>query len=125
MVHIDLACSFQYACSNWYGKPVWLTVILVAGIGFVNYVLWKIYGTRGVEVAGFLGGLVNSSVVVTELAKRVHETQGHLADVAYRGIILATAAMMVRNVVLLAILYPQLRALSQLRWRGLEQCSHP
>ena len=88
-------------------QSVWLTVILVAGIGFVNYVLWKIYGTRGVGVASFLGGLVNSSVAVVELSKRVYETQGGLADVAYRGIILATAAMVVRNAVLLLILSPQ------------------
>ena len=88
-------------------REAWLTVILVAGIGFVNYVLWKLYGTRGIELASFLGGLVNSSVAVVELAKRVHETQGRLADVAYRGIILATAAMVVRNALLLTILSPQ------------------
>lgn len=88
-------------------QSVWLTVILVAGIGFINYVLWKIYGTRGIEVASFLGGLVNSSVAVIELSKRVYETQGRLADVAYRGIMLATAAMVVRNAVLLLILSPQ------------------
>ena len=88
-------------------REAWLTVILVAGIGFVNYVLWKLYGTRGIELASFLGGLVNSSVAVVELAKRVHETQGRLVDVAYRGIILATAAMVVRNALLLTILSPQ------------------
>ena len=87
-------------------REAWLTVILVAGIGFVNYVLWKMYGTRGMHVASFLGGLVNSSVAVIELAKRVYETQGRLCEVAYQGIILATAAMVVRNAVLLAILSP-------------------
>ncbi|MBH8572245.1 MgtC/SapB family protein [Nostocaceae cyanobacterium CENA369] len=87
-------------------REAWLTVILVAGIGFVNYVLWKIYGTRGIQVASFLGGLVNSSVAVVELAKRVHETQGRLNEVAYRGIVLATIAMVLRNAVLLAILSP-------------------
>ncbi|MBV9386276.1 MAG: MgtC/SapB family protein [Chroococcidiopsidaceae cyanobacterium CP_BM_ER_R8_30] len=87
-------------------QEIWLTVILVAGIGFVNYVLWKMYGARGIELTGFLGGLVNSSVAVIELAKRVRETEGRLAEVAYRGIILATAAMLVRNTVLLAILSP-------------------
>ncbi|MDF5732451.1 MAG: DUF4010 domain-containing protein [Rhizonema sp. PD38] len=87
-------------------REAWLTVILVAGIGFVNYILWKIYGTRGIQVAGFLGGLLNSSVAVVELAKRVYETQGRLCEVAYQGIILATAAMVVRNAVLLTILSP-------------------
>lgn len=82
-------------------------VILIAGIGFVNYILWKIYGTRGIELTGFLAGLVNSSVTVSELTHRVKESDGQLADVGYRGIILATAAMFLRNAVLLAILAPK------------------
>lgn len=83
-----------------------ITVILIAGIGFVNYILWKIYGTRGIELTGFLGGLVNSTVAVSELAARVKESDGQLAAVAYRGSLLATAAMLVRNTVILALLAP-------------------
>ncbi len=82
----------------------WLTIILIAAIGFANYVLLKGYGRRGVELAGFLGGLVNSTVTVSELAERVRETGGRLATVAYRGVLLATAAMIVRNAVLLGVL---------------------
>lgn len=87
-------------------RDAFLTVILIAGIGFINYILWKIYGTRGIELTGFLGGLVNSTVTVSELAARVHDTDGQLADVAYRGSLLATAAMVVRNMAILAILAP-------------------
>lgn len=85
-------------------RAAWVTVILIAGIGFANYLLLKIYGARGIELTGFLGGLVNSSVTVSELARRVRETQGHLTEAAYRGVLLATAAMVVRNAFLLAIL---------------------
>jgi uncharacterized membrane protein (DUF4010 family) len=85
-------------------RAAWLTVILIAAIGFANYILLKLYGTRGVEVAGFLGGLVNSTVTVTELASRARETSGRLADVIYRGVLLSTAAMALRNALLLAIL---------------------
>lgn len=87
-------------------RAAWITVILIAGIGFVNYILWKIFGARGVEVGGFLGGLVNSSVTVSELAARVRETHGSLATVAARSILLATAAMLIRNSVLLGLLAP-------------------
>ncbi len=87
-------------------RAAWLTVLLIAGIGFVNYVLWKVYGARGAELAGFLGGLVNSSVAVSELAARVRETNGRSFNAAYRGILLATGAMVIRNAVLLAILAP-------------------
>jgi uncharacterized membrane protein (DUF4010 family) len=87
-------------------RQAWLTVLLIAGIGFVNYVLWKIYGARGVELAAFLGGLVNSRIAIVDLAGRIDETQGRTADAAYRGILLATAAMLVRNAVVLGILAP-------------------
>src|SRR5438105_5742730 len=56
------------------------------------------------EVAGFLGGLVNSTVTVTELAARTRDTGGRLTDVAYRGVLLPTAAMAARNAVLVGIL---------------------
>lgn len=85
-------------------RAAWVTVILIAAMGFVNYLLLKLFGTRGVEVTGFLGGLVNSTVTVTELSNRVRETEGRLQDVAYRGVLLATAAMALRNAVLLGLL---------------------
>lgn len=96
-----------------------ITVILIAGIGFVNYILWKIYGTRGIELTGFLAGLVNSTVAVGELAARVRDADGHLADVAYRGSVLATAAMVVRNGVLLALLAPRALAAAALAHVGM------
>lgn len=85
-------------------RTAWVTVILIAGIGFINYVLWKLYGARGVMMAGFLGGLVNSSVTVIELASRTKDKD--TASIAYRGILLATAAMIVRNAGLLFMLAP-------------------
>lgn len=85
-------------------RAAWVTVILIAGIGFINYVLWKLYGARGVVMAGFLGGLVNSSVTVNELASRVKDSD--TVSVAYRGILLATAAMIIRNAGLLFMLAP-------------------
>jgi uncharacterized membrane protein (DUF4010 family) len=87
-------------------RAAWVTIILIASIGFANYVLLKLYGARGIELTGFLGGLVNSTVTVAELAGRVRETP-ELAGVAYRGVMIATAAMAVRNGVLLAILAPR------------------
>jgi uncharacterized membrane protein (DUF4010 family) len=59
-----------------------------------------------VALTGFLGGLVNSTVTVTELAGRVRDNGAGLVAMAYQGVLLSTAAMMVRNVVLLVILAP-------------------
>ncbi|MBK7249795.1 MAG: MgtC/SapB family protein [Gammaproteobacteria bacterium] len=87
-------------------RAAWITVILIASIGFVNYILWKLYGTRGTELSGFFGGLVNSNFTVIEMATRVRESQGRFAAPAYRGILIAIAAMVVRNATLLLILAP-------------------
>jgi uncharacterized membrane protein (DUF4010 family) len=94
-------------------RDAWMTVILIAALGFVNYLLWKRYGARGIVFTGLLGGLVNSTVAMTELAARLRalpdagETSARMADLAYRGVLLATAAMLVRNALLLGILAPR------------------
>jgi len=85
-------------------RAVWFTVILIAAIGFVNYLLWKAYGARGIEFTGFLGGLVNSTVTVTELAERARQGGPEMQDSACRGILLSTAAMALRNAVVLGVL---------------------
>jgi uncharacterized membrane protein (DUF4010 family) len=87
-------------------RAAWVTVILIATLGFVNYVLLKLYGARGLELTGFLGGLVNSTVTVAELAKRAHASDGRLVEAAFRGVLLATVAMLIRNVVILGLLAP-------------------
>ena len=87
-------------------RSAWVTVLLIAGIGFGNYILLKLYGTRAVELTGLFGGLVNSTVTVTALASQVREDPA-LVNAAYRGILFATAAMLIRNGVLLAILAPR------------------
>jgi uncharacterized membrane protein (DUF4010 family) len=88
-------------------RAAWVSVLLIAALGFVNYILLNLYGAKGIEFTGFLGGLVNSTVTVTELATRVREGNGQLADAAYRGIVLATAAMIVRNGIILGLLAPE------------------
>ncbi len=87
-------------------RAAWIAVILIAGIGFVNYTLWKLYGMRGIELSGFLGGLVNSNFTVIEMSSRSRQQPDEFVDSAYRGILLATTAMVVRNAGLLLILAP-------------------
>ena len=92
-------------------RATWATVILIAAIGFVNYLLWKLYGARGIEFTGFLGGLVNSTVAVTELATRAKEGGEAMVPTAYRGVMLSTVAMLLRNGIILGIIAPK-----TLRW---------
>jgi uncharacterized membrane protein (DUF4010 family) len=83
-------------------RTAWVTVILIAALGFVNYVLLKLYGARGLLLGSFFGGVVNSTVTVAYLGKRVDERGQGDSDLAFRGVALATAAMLLRNAVLLA-----------------------
>ena len=93
-------------------RAAWITVILIAAIGFVNYIMWKIFGTKGIEFAGFLGGLVNSTVTATELSTRVEPDSVSFAQVAFRGLVLSIAAMAVRNAVILGVVKPSALALA-------------
>ncbi|WP_460558770.1 MgtC/SapB family protein [Halorubrum pallidum] len=86
-------------------RLVWSLVVAVSGIGFVNYVLVKRYQSRGYAVTGFFGGLVNSTAVVAEMAKRA---RGHadLHGIAVGSILLANAAMALRNAAVVAVFVP-------------------
>ncbi len=87
-------------------REAWVTVILIAAIGFANYILLQRYGAHGVALTGLLGGLVNSTATVAELAARERAARGQLAGLAYQGIVLSSAAMLLRNGLILAILAP-------------------
>src|SRR6266436_907652 len=48
-------------------RSVWLTVVIVSGLSFVNYVLLRQFGARGIRYGAILGGLVNSAATVALL----------------------------------------------------------
>lgn len=81
----------------------WVIVIVIAGVGFLNYALLRLYGNRGLYYAAILGGLVNSTAAVAELSS-MFDARGD--DDSGRGVailMLTNVAMFLRNVVLLAI----------------------
>jgi uncharacterized membrane protein (DUF4010 family) len=86
-------------------RQAWITVIAIAGIGFVNYVLLKIYGTKGVYLSGFLGGFVNSSAAAVELARPLG-MGGTTSGVAVAALLVTLVAMFARNLLILAIFSP-------------------
>jgi uncharacterized membrane protein (DUF4010 family) len=88
-------------------RAAWVTVILIAALGFGNYILLKLYGARGILLGSFLGGLVNSTVTVTDLAERTGEGRESFSGLAFRGVALATGAMLLRNTLLLGLISPQ------------------
>lgn len=86
-------------------RIIWLLVIAISGIGFVNYILVKKYEGRGIAVTGFFGGLVNSTAVIAEMGKRAKKDPS-LTRLAVGAILLANAAMAVRNALVVATFIP-------------------
>jgi uncharacterized membrane protein (DUF4010 family) len=87
-------------------REAWITVIVIAGIGFVNYVLLKIYGAKGLYLSGFLGGFVNSSAAAVELAKPLGASNTS-SDAAIAALLLTIVAMFARNLIILALFSPR------------------
>ena len=82
-------------------RQSWITVVVIAGISFVNYVLLRLYGARGLYWTAVLGGLVNSRAAVAELMNT------GVGSRTTAVVLLATVAMFLRNIALLAIFAPK------------------
>uniref|UniRef100_UPI002ADE8D07 MgtC/SapB family protein n=1 Tax=Thermoflexus sp. TaxID=1969742 RepID=UPI002ADE8D07 len=87
-------------------RAAWLVVVILSAIGLVNYALLRLYGARGIHFTGLLGGLVNSTATVSELARRCRGHEGQALDLALEGMLLANIAMMARNGLILGIFAP-------------------
>jgi uncharacterized membrane protein (DUF4010 family) len=87
-------------------RQAWITVVVLAGIGFANYVLLKVYGKRGIYLSAFLGGLVNSSAAAVQLAKPLG-AEGISGGTAIAALMLTIIAMFARNLFIVALFSPQ------------------
>lgn len=83
-------------------RQAWVTIVVLAGIAFLNYVLLRLYSGRGIYYSALLGGLVNSTATVVELAA-LAATGGEWMTTP---VLLAAVAMLLRNLLLLAVLAP-------------------
>lgn len=77
-------------------STVWLTVMLVSGLQFLNYLLLRQFGDRGIHYSALLGGLVNSAataILLGQEAKGGADTERE----APGNMLLADTAMILRN----------------------------
>ena len=82
-------------------RQAWIAVVVIASVAFVNYVLLRLYSTRGLNWTAILGGLVSNRAAVAELLAVV--TGARVAVL----VLFATLAMFLRNFVLLALFAPR------------------
>lgn len=87
-------------------RQSWLIVIIVAGLGFANYVLLRVFSHRGLYYTAVLGGLVNSTATVAELSRTFLSEDPQSSSTIVALVLLTSVAMFVRNLLILAIFSP-------------------
>lgn len=87
-------------------REAWTIVVVIAGIGFMNYTLLRLFRQRGLYYGALLGGLVNSTGTNAELSSRFRDADPALFSLAVALLLLTNLAMFVRNLVTLAIFAP-------------------
>lgn len=75
--------------------------MVIACLGFLNYVLLRVYGSKGIYVTAMLGGLVNSTATAAELVSTLSGSE--LIGLVVPGILLTSVSMFLRNLLILAI----------------------
>jgi uncharacterized membrane protein (DUF4010 family) len=84
-------------------REAWLTVVVIAVLGFVNYVLLKLYSGRGLYYSAVLGGMVNSTATIAELSGFLTGSNTNVMGLAITINFLTIVAMFVRNLLIVAI----------------------
>ena len=88
-------------------RSVWLSIVIVSGLSFVNYVLLRRFGTRGIRYSAILGGVVNSATTTALLGQEVQNDARTMAA-APTNVVLSDLAMILRNWALVVIFsFPQ------------------
>ncbi|HTS59072.1 MAG TPA: DUF4010 domain-containing protein [Terriglobales bacterium] len=95
-------------------REAWVVIVVLAGIGFVNYVLLRAYGARGIYYTALLGGLVNSTATVAEMCPWLAQGNEDLMEMAVAVVLLTNVAMFLRNLAILALFSP--KALTRALW---------
>ncbi len=85
---------------------IWLMVVLIAGIGFLGYILVRFIGSKkGYGLAGFVGGLVSSTAVAFSMAA---ESKKHkkITSPFVLAIVTALGVMFLRIIFVIAVVNP-------------------
>jgi uncharacterized membrane protein (DUF4010 family) len=94
-------------------REAWLTIIIIAALGFINYVFLKLYRSRGLYYTAILGGMVNSTATIAELSSYLtYSREEEITGITIGVDLLAVLAMFTRNLVILAIFARQAVAMA-------------
>ncbi len=85
-------------------SDAWISIIAIAGIGFLNYVFLKIFSSKGLYLGAVFGGLVNSTATIAEITTRIEDAGTPSKITTLSSII--NISMFARNMILAAIFVP-------------------
>jgi len=83
-------------------RTAWAIVVVLSLIGFGNYLLLRLYGSRGLYLTAILGGAVNSTATVAQVMQITAAGGTGVAGQASL-ILVANLAMFLRNLFIVAI----------------------
>jgi len=87
---------------------LWWMVVLVAAVSYMGHFGIKLLGSeRGVLITGLLGGLASSTAVTVSMARRGKE-QPEMQDLLTAGVVIASATMFPRMLVIACAILPDL-----------------
>ncbi len=85
-------------------RKIWYLVVLIAGISFIGYVLFKIIGTKkGIPILSILGGIASSTALTLSFTERSKDAPALSRNFA-AGILLASSIMFPRVLIIIGIL---------------------
>jgi uncharacterized membrane protein (DUF4010 family) len=90
-------------------REVWIIAIVLASVSFLAYAAVKYYGARGVLLAGALGGLVSSTAVTIDSARRASSREAP-PEMLAASVSIASAIMFLRVIAIVTALKPMLLA---------------
>ena len=87
---------------------IWMMVVIIAGVTFVGYFLVKLAGLRmGTLLTAAIGGLVSSTAVTLDFARKAKKQRGNNKLYA-AGILIAWGVMFLRQGALVLLIHPGL-----------------
>jgi uncharacterized membrane protein (DUF4010 family) len=96
----------EYTEFNLNPTHIWEIVILVSTIGFVGYILSKIFGPKvGLWMSGLLGGIVSSTATTLAVGRIAHKHPDR-SKTALQASMLASSMMYIRVLVLILVVNP-------------------
>lgn len=85
-------------------QKIWYLVVLIAGVSFVGYVLFKVIGNkRGIQLLSILGGIASSTAVTLSFTSLSKEHK-QLSKSYAAGILMASSIMFPRVILIIAVL---------------------